>query len=161
MQSIFSSPLLTNQPNSENSEYALSYYLEKIIPQGGVIYALFPKTILAKILPHIAKKKHCIVIAYQGSHEATHNLLKAGTFNKNIPEPDLILAEPDGFTYGGALFKPEETQYVEGLPVICVGSSQQWTPVAPATHDLVQVKSIISEHGIHTPEQIEETIASS
>ncbi len=161
MPSIFSSSLLNPAPkNPENAEYSLSYYLEKAIPRGSVIYALFPKTILAKLLPPIAKQKHCTVISLYGSHEATLNLLKAGTFGKDIPEPDIILTEPDGFTFGGALFRPEETKLVNGLPLICIGSSNQWTPILPATHDLVPVKRIISELGIHTPEQIEELIAS-
>ncbi len=162
MPTIFSSPLLKNQPkNLQNAEYALSYYLERAIPRGSVIYALFPKTILGRLLPQIAKMKNCTVISFYGTHEATLSLLKAGKYDKSLPEPDIILTEPDGFAFGGALFKPEETKIVNGLPLICIGSSHQWTPIIPATHDLVHVQKIISEHGIHTPEQIEEIISSS
>ena len=160
MQTIFSSPLLKNQPkNPQHAGYALSYHLEKAIPRGSVIYALFPKTILGQLLPPIAKKKNCTVISFYGTHEATLNLLKTGKYDKSLPEPDIILTEPDGFALGGALFKPEETKIVNGLPLVCIGSSHQWMPILPATHDLVQVQKIISEHGIHTPEQIEEIIS--
>ncbi len=154
MPSIFSSPLLQAKHRStENTEYALSYYLEKVIPRGGVVYVLFPKTILAKLLPPIAEKKNCKVITLYGSHEAT-------LYSRKAAEPDIILAEPDGFTYGGALFKPEETKLVKGLPLVCIGSSKQWSSIRPATHDLVPVQKIVSENGIHTPEQIEEFTAS-
>lgn len=162
MPSIFSSPLLhAKYRSTENTEYALSYYIEKVIPRGGVVYVLFPKTILAKLLPPIAEKKNCKVIPLYGSHEAALKLIKTGTYSRKAAEPDIILAEPDGFTYGGALFKPEETKLVKGLPLVCVGSSKQWSSIRPATHDLVPVQKIVSENGIHTPEQIEEFIVSS
>jgi hypothetical protein len=148
MPTIFSSPFLTEtHKQPEKAEYAISYHLERAIPRGSVIYALFPKKILSKLLPPIAKAKNCTII--------THLTGKTS----KIDEPDIILAEPDGFSAGGALFTPEETKLVSGLPVICVGSTKQWTHILPATHDLVPVYRIISERGIHTPEQIEELIS--
>ncbi len=148
MPTIFSSPLLTEKHKQpENAEYAISYHLEKAIPRGSVVYALFPKKILAKLLPPIAKAKNCTIITQR-------------KFDKT-GEPDVILAEPDGFAAGGALFTPEETKIASGLPLTCVGSTKQWIHVLPATHDLVPVCRIISERGIHTPEQIEEIISSS
>ncbi len=161
MQTIFSSPFLHSTPKKpENTEYALSYHLEKAIPRGSVVYVLFPKKILAKLLPPIAKAKNCTIITLHGHHEAALSLLKTGKFDKTIPEPDIIFAEPDGFTSGGALFTPNETKTINGLPLVCIGSSKQWVHILPATHDLIQVQKIISEHGIHTPEQMEEIISS-
>jgi hypothetical protein len=160
MPSIFSSPLLYSQPKEEQTEYALSYHLDKTIPRGSVIYALFPKKILGKLLPKIVKEKKCTLITLYGN-QAPLKQLSADSHGKELPEPDIILSEPDGFTFGGALFKPEETELVSELPLLCIGSGKQWTPITPSTHDLVPVKKIISEHGIHTPEQMEEIIASS
>jgi hypothetical protein len=148
MPTIFSSPFLTEtHKQPEKTEYAISYHLEKAIPRGSVIYALFPKKILGKLLPPIAKAKNCTII--------THLTGKAG----KIERPDIILTEPDGFSAGGALFTPEETKIVSGLPIVCVGSTKQWTHILPATHDLVPVYRIISERGIHTSEQMEEIIS--
>ena len=137
MQTIFSSPLLQNIPKKpEQSEYALSYYLEKAIPRGSNILVLFPKKILSKLLPPIAKKKNCTIIT-------------------TADKADIILAEPDGFSLGGALFTPEETKQVKGLPLVCIGSINQYNSIIPETHDLVPVQKIIIEQGIYTQEQIE------
>lgn len=170
MRTFFSSPFLTENierfssdplkrgailKHFQNAEYALAYNLEKILPKGGVVWALFPKTILGQLLPWVAARKQCKIISVHGIKEATMALLKARALDSDTPTPDLFLTEPDGFTPGGAFFQPNEAKMLEGLELVGIGSAFQQITAFPATHDYVPLSKIITELGIHSPEDFE------
>ena len=157
MHTIFSSPFLveniariSNDPlkrgamlkHFQNAEYVLAYNLEKMLPKGGVVWVLFPKTILRQLLPAIAAKKKCKVISIHGTKEAAMGLLKARVLGNGVPIPDLLLTEPDGFTPGGAFFQPNEAKMLEGLELVGIGSAFQRTSRLPATHDICRFQKL-------------------
>jgi len=143
-----------------NSLYAISYYLEKALPTGGVVKAYFPKEILGSILPVVAKEKNCKIISIGGSKHATAELLKAGVLVNGDFEADVVLVEPDGMTAEGALLKPEEAKQMK-QEAVAVGSISKWASKSPASHDTVQVTKTITELGIFSPEQLEQELSAS
>jgi len=170
MQTIFSSPFLIENTSEaaknpfvkgqiirhfQKAEYAISYHLERAIPKGGVVCAFFPKSILAQILPKIAKEKNCKVISVNGTRKATTALMAAGVIDNQtkVEDADIYITEPNGFTPGGALATPEEEKVLKNFDVIGVGSYFQATKRLPADHDFIKLTKIISELGIHSPEQ--------
>ncbi len=143
-----------------NALYSIAYNLEQAIPKGSTICAFYPKTILQHILPKIAQQKNCKVIVIGGEKEATQALLEAGVLNKYscLEDADIFLTEPDGLTTNGILARPEETKLLHQYNPMAVASILQWTTTLPATHDQVHAAKIISEIGIHTPENFKEEI---
>ncbi len=145
----------------QNALYAIQYHLEQALPKGGVVCALYPKSILEHILPEAAKKKGCKVIALHGTKGATLALLKAQVLENNtdISKADIYITEPAGFTPGGALTNPDETKLVENSNVLAVGSALQWTNNTPSTHDFAPISKTITELGIYSPEHFKEIIS--
>ncbi len=140
----------------QNALYAIQYNLEKILPKGGTACVLFPKNILENILPAAAKEKNCKIILIQGPKILASNLLKERLLEPNTnKEADVYITEPAGFTPGGALVEPNEVKQLQNLPVIGVGSALQWTMRAPAEYDYIVLSKIVTETGIHSPEDFE------
>lgn len=171
---IFTSPFLLENINSadkkhhgrllkhfENAAESISYHLTKIVPKGGIVCAYHPKSILAHILPVIAKEKNCKVIPVHGTKQAMAAFLKAGIIS-NLPlnEADVIITEPDGLTSDGALFTSHEAAELPHRETIAVGSALQFTKNRPATHDIAPVYKIATELGIHSPEHLEKDFVS-
>lgn len=145
----------------EHALSAISYHLEKVVPKGGIVCAYHPKGILANVLPQIAKEKNCEIISIHGTKEAVENFLKAGVLSNHKPsEADIFLAEPDGLSSDGALFKPHETLDLPHKEIIAVGSALQFTKERPATHDIAAVYRIVTELGVYSPEHLEKEITS-
>ncbi|GEM_PF-2383291 len=142
----------------ENALYALKYHLEKTIPKGGVICAIYPKTILQTILPELAKKKNCKVKLIGGTPEII-KILKEKEILTETEKADIYLTEPDGFNEEGAYVRPHETDILMNHETIAIGSIYQWADVAPSTHDSVPISKIITETGICSPEQLKESLS--
>lgn len=146
----------------ESALGAISYHLEKIIPRGGIICAYHPKGILGNILPVIAKEKNCKVITVHGTKHAVTELMAAGVLSTGNPaEADIFLAEPDGLSADGALFKPHEASDLPHKEIIAIGSALQFTKERPASHDIAPVYKIVTELGIHSAEHLGKEITSS
>ncbi len=129
---------------SENRTYALSYYLQEVIPKGCVIEA-FPGPILSAILPSVAMQKNCKVKCSALAHElARLNLLA----NSN---PELTIVEPAFFVEGGALVAPGSVSSLQNL--VGVGSVSQWTAENPADLDFVPLAKVVTEIGVFSPEE--------
>ena len=141
----------------ENALYALNYHLEKIIPKGGIICAIYPKTILQTILPSIAEQKNCKVMLIGGTPEIIKTLKEKGILIE-AGHADIYLTEPDGFNEEGAFVKPQETEVLMNYNTIAIGSIYQWTDIPPATHDSVPIEKTITEAGILMPEQLKESL---
>lgn len=142
----------------ENALYALSYHLEKTLPKGGIICAIYPKTILQEILPQIAEQKKCKIMVIGGTPEIIKTLKEKGMLIEANQKADIYLTEPDGFNEEGAYVKPHETELLINYDTIAIGSIYQWTDVAPATHDSIPVEKTITEAGIFTPEKLKESL---
>jgi len=167
MHNAFSSPILIENTaklerglllkHFENAIYAIEYHLENILPKGGIVCAFFPKSILEHVLPAAAQKKNCKVINVQGTKEAIQALMKAGVLDNeaSMEEADIYITEPDGFTTGGALVRPEEAKTLKNIQVMGVGSIFQKANTTPATHDYIPLSKMITELGIYSPEHIE------
>jgi len=140
--------------------YAISYYLEQILPKGGIAHVYFPKEILGAILPAIAKEKNCKIVSIGGTKQATQELIKAGVIAESHEEPDVILVEPDGMTADGILLKPEEAKQLKE-DAIAVGSISKWASKCPASHDIVQVSKTITEHGIYSLKDLKQELNAS
>ncbi len=171
----FSSPILlenisrmSNDPalhgqllkHFQNALYAISYHLEQALPKNGVVCALFPKSILAQVLPAAAKKRNCKVISVHGTKEATLALGKAHVLDTetDICAADFYLAEPDGLTHGGAYADPAEASMLKEHNPTAISSIFQWTTTNPATHDFVPLSTVITELGRHKTEHVSEAI---
>ncbi|VVB81205.1 Uncharacterised protein [uncultured archaeon] len=164
MQSAFTSPILLERTSKiprgalikhlENALYALSYNLEKILPKGGTVCALYPKTILQSILPRAAKERNCKVICISGTPELIKELAKNDILDKktSMEKADIYITEPDGFAKDGALVKPEETELLQKFEVTAIGSALQYTRELPATHDCIAISKAITELGTYSPE---------
>lgn len=162
----FSSPILLERikqiprgaliKHLEKAKYALSYNLEKILPKGGTVCALYPKTILQHILPQAAKECRCKVICVSGTSEIINELIKNNVFDDktSIEKADLYITEPDGFTPEGALVRPEETELLQKFEVIGIGSALQYTQKLPSTHDCIPISKTITELGIYTSQEL-------
>ena len=140
---IFTSPLLQNKQgllkHFQNAEYAIGHHLEKILPKGGTVGVLYPKTILKKLLPGAAKNKRCKIV-YTG-------------------EADIWLTEPDGLAEGGGWFRPEELSAVQNIEAVGIGSIYQWVKIPPETHDRAPLQKVITEIGVYTPENLEQELS--
>jgi len=146
----------------ESALGAISYHLERIVPRGSIICAYHPKGILGSILPVIAKEKNCKVITIHGTKHAVTELMKAGVLSTGNPaEADVFLAEPDGLSADGALFKPHEASDLPHKEIIAVASALQFTKERPASHDIAPVYKIVTELGIHSAEHLGKEITSS
>ncbi|MBW2970244.1 hypothetical protein KY309_00465 [Candidatus Woesearchaeota archaeon] len=141
----------------EHIKYALSYYLDKAIPKGAVICALYPKKLLQNILPEVALNKHCKVICI-GAPELSKELMQKGLLEDNA-EPDIYLTEPDGICPEGAIVKPQETELLKQYKTYAVSSTMQFTEKTPQTHDCVEVYKTITEKGIMTTEQLTSSLS--
>ncbi len=145
----------------DHAPYAIQHFLHKIVPKGGVICAIHSKSILARTLAKIAKEKNCKIININGTKEATEKFLKAGVLAEGL-QPDIYLTEPEGFTQGGAIINPDETEHLNNnTELIGVGSALQWTKNTPANYDFIPLTKIVSELGIHKPEHLEQEINAS
>ncbi len=128
------------------AEYALEYHLSGSIPKGGIICALFPKKLLFKLLPIVAKEKNARVIVI-GSKEIIPSLIDAGVLFEGKASPDIFIGEPAGFSKEGVFVSPEETQEWLNNDVLAVCSALQWSSISPAKLDAVPVRKIVSELG--------------
>ncbi len=172
----FSSPILlesiSRMPNDpalcgqmlkhfQNALYAISYHLEQALPKNGVVCALFPKSILAHVLPAVAQKRNCTVISVQGTREVTLALAKAHVLDTetDIHAADFYLTEPDGLTHGGAYATPAEAHLLKEYNPTAIGSIFQWTTTNPATHDFIPLSTVITELGRHKTEHFPEAIS--
>ncbi len=159
----FSSPILENNKHVsakyyQNTLYALTYHLEKALPQGGIVCALFPKGILQHILPKAAKEKNCTVIIIQSTKEATLAFMQAGVLDQKTDpgKADIYITEPAGFSQNGALVSPQETATIKKYNAIGIGSALQFQEKIPAEYDWLPMSKIITELGIHSIENFEE-----
>lgn len=129
------------------SEYALEYHLSGIIPKGSIICALFPKKLLSKFLPIVAKEKNARVIAI-GNKEIIPSLIKAGVLFEGKASPDIFIGEPAGFSKEGIFVAPEETQDWLKNDVLAMCSALQWSSISPAKLDSIPAQKIVSELGV-------------
>lgn len=169
MRSIFTSQFLTEKISTvdrthrgrmvrhfESALESISYHLERVVPRGGIVCVYHPKGILGSILPQIAKEKNSKVITVHGTKHAVAALMKAGVLLTGNPaEADVFLAEPEGLTADGALFKPHEARDLPHKEIIAIGSALQFTKERPASHDIAPVYKIVTELGIYSPEHLE------
>lgn len=147
---LFSSSfaLYPEQPSVYDAKagYALAYHLEGVIPKGGVVEVVNPKSVLCSLLPRIARERGARVVLRGASFEA-----RAAFKDVSVADPgfsDLTLAEPDAFVPGGALVSPSESQFFEKKSVVGVGSVLQQTSRNPASHDFIELKKRVTENGI-------------
>ncbi len=162
----FSSPILLERikqiprgaliKHFEKATHTLSYNLAKVLPKGGTVCALYPKTILQQILPQAAKERKCKVICISGTSGMIKELIKNGVFDDktSMEKADIYITEPDGFTPDGALVRPEETALLQKFEVIGIGSVLQCTQKLPATHDCIPISKTITELGIYSTEEL-------
>ena len=125
---------------------AILYHLENILPRGGTACVLFPKKILSTLLPKAAVSKNCEILLYGSPTKELRNFKVV----KEIPKADVYIIEPDGFTEGGALVRPEETPILAKLDCVGVGSVHQWTEDQPAEYDFVEITKYVTEKGVHS-----------
>jgi len=130
-----------------NDSYALEFYLNQIVPRGGIVQAIYPKSILAKLLPKVAKERNAkIVVA--GRNEFFPQLMKSGLV-LNVPaEPDVYIGEPEAFSEHGVFISPHETEEWVHPSVVAIGRQHQWADEHRARFDIVPVKKVVSELGI-------------
>ncbi len=121
--------------HSERSLYAIAHYLEQVIPKGGVVCVIHPKSILQNILPKLAQRKRCEIITYKQGVEA-----------------DLYLTEPEGFSRNGAIVLPEEAKLIKQFETTAVGSIAQWTDKPNSKHDCVRTARTVTEIGVYKHE---------
>jgi hypothetical protein len=145
----------TSSALNEKIKYALSYYLENILPKGGTACVLYPKKILTEILPEAASAKKCKIICLNGPPGLISKLTKTGLLQKEMAEADIYITEPEGFTRGGALVHSTETQALKQHNLVGIGSIYNWTQTTPAAHDTIQLERVITEKGIYTSEHFE------
>lgn len=129
---------------AENRTYALSYYLQQVIPKGGVVEA-FPGPLLSAILPSVALQKNCKVKCLALAHELARLNLLANS------APDLTIVEPVFFVEGGALVQPGFVSSFQNL--VGVGSVSQWTDENPASLDFVPLSKTVTEIGVFSPDE--------
>lgn len=155
MRNFFSSSfliqLLTTHPDrgqvlhlTQNAPHAISYHLEREIPSGSVIGLIAPKSILAEVLPSIARRKHCKVALFGAQGEiarAFHDILSPTT------ECDIYLCEPELFNPEGAMAHPSELEHIGKHSLIGVGCSLQMTNEKPSHLDFAPLTKIITEKG--------------
>ena len=128
----------------ENRTYALSYYLQQVIPKGSVIGAV-PGPLLSALLPSVAIQQNCKVSCLALAHElARLDLLTNKT-------PDLVLVEPAFFVEGGALVVPGSVTSFQNL--VGIGSVSQFTYDNPAELDFVPLSKVVTEIGVLSPEE--------
>lgn len=129
------------------NSYALEYHLSNAIPKGSVIGALFPKKLLSKLLPIVAKEKNARVIVI-GNKEIIPSLIKAGVLFEGKAVPDIFIGEPAGFSKEGVFVSPEETQDWLNNDVLAVCSALQWSSISPAKLDSIPAQKVVSELGV-------------
>jgi hypothetical protein len=136
---------------TQSAPDAIKYYLEKEIPNNSTIGLIAPKTILANVLPEIAKRKHCKIALFGAQGEiarAFHDLLSPTT------ECDIYLCEPELFNPEGAMAHPTELEHLNKLgnqAIIGVGCSLQITDDKPAHLDFIPLTRIVTEKGSINP----------
>lgn len=132
---------------TQSAPAAIKYYLERGIPNNSTIGLISPKSILAEVLPDIARRKHCKIALFGAQGEiarAFHDLLSPST------ECDVYICEPELFNPEGAMTHPAELEHLsklEGQSIIGVGCSLQITDDKPAHLDFVPLTKIITEKG--------------
>lgn len=142
---------------------AIEYHLSKSVPRGATVCVMFPKGILAEVLPKVALELNLKVLVV-GGHPALRNALsRQGSLEVNENAPiDLFLTEPTAFGRDGAWVHPNESGALAGLEVLCVGSMMQWLSHTPRDCDLVKIKGVVSEKGvfssIHFDEEVRATL---
>lgn len=130
------------------AKYAIAYHLESVIPRGGVVEVVSPKSVLCSVLPQIAKLKGARVFLKGASGES-----RAAFKDVLVDDPgfsDLTLAEPDAFVPGGALVNPSESSFLAKKSVVGVGSVLQQTSRNPSSHDFIELKKRVTENGIES-----------
>src|SRR3989344_3580600 len=126
--------------------YAISFHLQKLIPKGGIVEVVNPKSVLCSLLPGILRSRKARVILKQSSSEARTAF--ADVLVENTGFSDIVLAEPDAFVPGGALVNPSESSLLENRHVVGVGSILQITGKNPASHDFIEFQKRVTENGI-------------
>ena len=155
MDSIFSSELSHIKHDHrghyikylENAAYALEYNLSHLLPEGSTVCVLYPKSILTKILPSIAKEKKLRVILVGSNAQLIGALIHANLLAPN-GEPDVFIGEPAGFSTHGVFVLPEESEVWRNNQVIAVGTALQFSAHRPAKFDMVSAFKVISELGV-------------
>jgi hypothetical protein len=132
---------------TQSAPDAIKYYLEREIPNNSTIGLIAPKSILAEVLPDIARRKHCKIALFGAQGEiarAFHDLLSPTT------ECDIYLCEPELFNPEGAMTHPTELEHLNKFinhSIIGVGCSLQITNEKPAHLDFVPLTRIVTEKG--------------
>lgn len=136
---------------TQSAPAAIKYYLEREIPNNSTIGLIAPKSILAEVLPEIARRKHCKIALFGAQGEiarAFHDLLSPTT------ECDIYLCEPELFNPEGAMTHPTELEHLNklnGQEIIGVGCSLQITNDKPAHLDFIPLSRIVTEKGSINP----------
>jgi len=131
----------------EHDSYALEYHLSQALPSGATVCALYPKEILTKLLPIVAKEKKLSVMLIGGNAEAVRALTDAGVLvAKGIP--DVYVGEPAGFSSKGSLVHHAETPEWTNRSIIAIGSVQQFATHLLAKFDMLHTHKVVSEIGV-------------
>lgn len=137
---------------TQSAPDAIKYYLEREIPNNSTIGLIAPKTILAHVLPEIARRKHCKIALFGAQGEiarAFHDLLSPST------ECDVYICEPELFNPEGAMTHPTEIEHISQQlgeepgkhTILGVGCSLQITDDKPSHLDFIPLTKIITEKG--------------
>ena len=135
----------------EQRQYALNYYLESVLPKGGVVEVVAPGAVLQEVLPGAAAAQQCKVLPVHASAEFRHALAECGVLAREGMS-DVTLIEPDFFVSGGALVRPENNARKN---VVGAGSVTRWTRANPKTHDFVPLAKVVTELGVMSVEECE------
>ena len=147
---------------TKQKEYALEYYLNKVIPKSGTVCVISPKKYLTSFLPRIAKEKKCSLFVINAQLDFLKTLLD----NKvpyvcpsYLPEADVHLIEPQGITNGGILVSPNDAKVAQHNGLTAVVSASHWSSDSHPSLDMISAKNIVSELGILTQEKFEEEVS--
>lgn len=144
-----------------NPLQAIEYHLAKAVPKGATVCVLFPKGILAEVLPRVAVERKLKVMMVGGVPALRSALARQGSLEvrENVPI-DLFLTEPTAFGKDGAWVHPHEASAFVGLDVLGVGSVMQWLSHTPKDCDLVKIKAVVSEKGVFSSVHFDEEVRS-
>lgn len=140
---------------------AIEYHLSKSVPKGGAVCVIYPKGILAEVLPKVAAERKLKVLVIGGPPALRSALARQGSLEVREDVPiDLFLTEPTAFGRDGAWVHPSESYAFADLEVLGVGSMLQWLSHTPKDCDLVKIKAVVSEKGVFSSEHFDEEVRS-
>lgn len=144
-----------------NPLQAIEYHLARAVPKGATVCVLFPKGILAEVLPRVAVERKLKVKLVGGSPALLTALAHSNSLElREKAAVDLFLTEPTAFGKDGAWVHPHESGALADFDILAVGSVMQWLSHAPKDCDLIRIKSVVSEKGVFSVEHLHEEVKS-